>query len=89
MGRVGVELLPDGSAVATWVEFGNPNSQFRARRIDAAGTVGPAVRVADATGTRYPRVAQTANELLFAWTDTENGVPRIRAARASIPSAGQ
>jgi hypothetical protein len=89
LGRVGVELLPDGSAVATWVEFGNPNSQFRARRIDAAGTAGPAVRVADATGTRYPRVAQTPNELLFAWTDTENGVPRVRTARSALPPAGQ
>jgi len=89
LGRVGVELLPDGSAVATWVEFGNPNSQFRARRIDSAGTLGPAVRVSDATGTRYPRVAQTANELLFAWTDTENGVPRVRTARSALPPAGR
>jgi len=75
--------------VATWVEFGNPNSQFRARRVDGAGATGPTVRVADTTGTRYPRLAQTASELLFAWTDTENGMPRVKTARSSLPPAGR
>ena len=85
LGRVGVQLLPDGSAVATWVEFGQPNSQFRARWIDASGTEGPTVRVADSTGTRYPRLAQSGNELLFAWTETQNDEPHVRTARAALP----
>ena len=89
LGRVGVELLPDGSAAATWVEFGSPSSQFRARRVEASGGVGPAVRIGDSTGTRYPHLAQGANELLFAWTDNENGAPRVRTARASLPSASR
>ena len=84
LGRVGVELLADGSAVATWVEFNSDHSQFRARRVEPNGATGPSVRVADSTGTRYPRLAQAGDELLFAWTDTDNGQPRVRTARASL-----
>jgi hypothetical protein len=82
LGRVGVVLLSDGSAVGTWVEFANSTkpSTFMARRIDERGQRGTAVRIADSGGTRYPRTALSGNELLFAWTETVDGVPRVRAA---------
>jgi len=82
-GRVGVELLDDASAVVTWVEAASP-AMFSARRVDGRGRRGPAVRVAEATGTRHPRVARFGDEVLFAWTATESGAPRVLTARAPI-----
>jgi hypothetical protein len=34
-------------------------------------------------GSFYPRLAHVRNELLLAWTGTDNDVPRIRTARAT------
>ena len=92
LGRVGVALLADGSAAVTWVEFSAEHSQFRVRRVDArgdgaAGAKWPAADIAEASGTRYPRLAQVGDELLFAWTATEDGSPRVSVARAPLPPA--
>lgn len=84
LGRVDVELLSDGSAAATWVEFSDQKSYFMVRRLDATGRRGPAVRIGESSGTRYPRLARSGDELLFAWTDTEAGAARVRTARAVI-----
>ena len=84
LGRVGVTLLGDGSAVAGWVEYASENqpSILMVRRVNATGARGPAIRVAELGGMRYPRVARSGNELLIAWTETEKGGPRVRTARA-------
>jgi hypothetical protein len=91
LGRVGVELLADGSAAVTWVEFSAEHSQMRVRRVaaavDAVGARGPGADVAEASGTRYPRLAQAGTDLLFAWTATEDGSPRVKVARAALPAA--
>jgi hypothetical protein len=84
LGRVDVEMLDDGSAVATWVEAGNP-SQFKARRVDPSGVAGPSVRIADSSGTRIPRLGRAGDALVFAWTATENDQPHVRTARAALP----
>jgi hypothetical protein len=84
LGRLGVQLLPDGSAAVTYIEFANNHSQFRVRRISASGARSAAVTIAETSGSRYPRVARDGNELLFSWTDTGSGSSRIRTARASI-----
>lgn len=80
LGRVDVELLDDGSAVATWIEFGEQGSQFRARRITSAGERSLAVTIAGIAGSRasgYPRIARSGEDLVFAWTesstDSESG----------------
>jgi hypothetical protein len=84
LGRVGVELLRDGSAAVTWVESNEQRSSFMARRVDRTGRRGPAVRIGESSGTRIPRVARNGDELLFVWTETEGGAPRVRTARASV-----
>src|SRR5262249_3371862 len=59
IGRVDVELLADGSAVATWIEVGDGRSQFRARRVPPDGTRSAAVTIAGLAGGRaggVPRV---------------------------------
>lgn len=94
LGRVDVEMLDDGSAVATWVEYAEGRSDFRARRIDRAGARSAPVTVAGVSGGRasgFPRVARRGNELVFAWTasaapeGSENGALQVYTAVASLP----
>lgn len=89
LGRVDVALLDDGSAAATWIEFADGKSQFRMRRVTAAGERSPAVTVAGLAAGRtsgYPRMAQAGGELIFAWT--ESGSPsKVTTARVAVPKA--
>jgi hypothetical protein len=90
LGRVDIELLPDGSAVATWIEFADQRSQFSTRRVDPSGRKSAMTRVAEIAGARasgYPRVARSGDELVFAWTESTEGKLRVRTARADA-SAG-
>ena len=92
LGRVDVEVLPDGAAVATWIEFAGGRAQVLARRVTAEGERSPAVAIARVDATRssgYPRLARYGNELLFAWTETPpgpRGHPQLRTAAARLPS---
>ena len=89
LGRVDVELLPDGAALATWIEFADQRAQFRARRIDRAGLRSPAVTIAGIAGNRasgYPRAAMGRNEMVFAWTESaDGGALQVRTATAALP----
>ncbi len=76
LGHVDVELLDDGSAVATWVEFAGQRARFSVRRVEPSGVRSPAVAIAGASGGRvsgYPRLARQGDELLFAWTESAGG----------------
>jgi hypothetical protein len=74
LGRVDIEMLDDGSAIASWVEFANGKSQFKVRRLTASGQRSAALEVPGAGRTSgYPRMARAGNELILAWTDSENG----------------
>jgi hypothetical protein len=73
LGHVDIELLDDGSAVATWVEFANERSQFRARKVQASGERSKAVVLAgegEARVSGYPRMAKRGTDLVFAWTES-------------------
>jgi hypothetical protein len=72
LGRVGVVLLDDGSAVASWIEVTDKHAQFRIRRLDRSGTRSPAATVTDvamSVTSAYPRMARFGDELIFAWTE--------------------
>jgi hypothetical protein len=84
-GRVGLALLPDGSAAMTWVEFANQRSEFRLRRVEPSGARSAAVTVGQSGSTRIPRVTLHRNELVFAWTEDNKGSSRVRTARATVP----
>ncbi len=87
LGRVDVELLPDGSAVAAHVEYSNQRAQFRIRRVDASGGASLPGTVSGMAANRasgYPRMAQHDGELVFAWTDREGG-SQVRVATARVP----
>lgn len=87
LGRVDVELLADGSAVAAYIEFANQRADFRLRRITRAGEKSAPVVVSTVAGNRtsgYPRMALSGDELVFAWVDREGG-SQVRTAVARLP----
>lgn len=80
-GRVDVEMLDDGSAVASWIEFAKNRSQFRLRRVDRSGARSPSVSITQEANapTGYPRMARAGNELVLAWT--EGGIVKVAVAQ--------
>ena len=92
LGRVDVELLDDGSAVASWIEAAEGRTEFRIRRIgpdghrSAAQTIAP---MASGRGGGYPRMARHGSDLIFAWTETSGGATRVRTARAGLSANRQ
>ena len=89
LGRVDVELLSDGAALATWIEFADQRAQFRARRIDRAGTRAAPVTISSMANSRasgYPRAAIANGEVVFAWTESaDGGGLQVRTAAARLP----
>jgi hypothetical protein len=87
LGRVDVELLPDGSALAAYVEFASQRAQFRVRRIGADGSKSEPITVSGMAGNRssgYPRMVLSGDELVFAWTEREGGQSRVQTAMARV-----
>ena len=74
LGRVDIEMLDDGSAIASWVEFANGRSQFKVRRVTASGQRSAAADVPGAGRVSgYPRMTRSGDELILAWTEDEGG----------------
>lgn len=89
LGRVDVALLPDGSALATWIEFANQRSSFSTRRIEASGHTSPITTVSAIAGARasgYPRFAVHGDEVIFAWTEADGGQGMVKTAVARVLS---
>ncbi len=85
LGHLDVELLPDGSAVASWMEFSDGRSSLMVRRVDAAGARSDATAVPGANRVNgYPRMALAGNELVMAWGAVEDDGQWIRAAVAQV-----
>jgi hypothetical protein len=89
LGRVDIEMLADGSALATWIEFADQRAQFRARRINRNGTRSAPITIAGIAGARssgYPRAAVANGEVIFAWTESADaGSLRVRTAASPLP----
>ena len=89
LGHVDVEMLEDGSALATWEEFADKRGQFRARRVEKSGAKSPAIVIAGASGGRVsgvPRLARLGNQLVFAWTERpeKGGSGTVKTATATL-----
>jgi hypothetical protein len=90
-GRADVELMADGSAVASWIETTEQRAQFRVRRVQPSGVKSAAITVSEIAAGRasgYPRIASHGDEIVFAWTENANGRSQVRTAAASRPGAG-
>jgi hypothetical protein len=83
LGRLGVAMLDDGSAAVSWIESASGKSLFRVRRVMPNGERGPAVTIAETSGSRYSRIARHGDELLFAWTEGDTP-SRVRTARIRL-----
>jgi hypothetical protein len=87
LGRVDVELLEDGRAVAAWLEFVDEHAEWRLRLVNEAGDRGPATTVARVTSSRssgYPRIARQKDMLVLAWTDAGAEPPKISTATVRL-----
>lgn len=87
LGRVDIELLPDGSAAATYIESGTQPPQFRVRRVEASGRASAPLTVAGIEGNRtsgYPRLALHDGELTFAWIERDKDL-QVKTASARLP----
>ena len=87
LGRVDVELLPDGSAVAAYMEYADRRAQFRVRRITADGTKSAPITISGMAGNRssgYPRMVMNGDEVVFAWTERAEGKSQVRTATAVL-----
>jgi hypothetical protein len=88
LGRVDVALLPDGSAVASWLESSDKGGRIAIRRVTTAGEASAATTVATVSSGRisgYPRMAFHEGELVIAWTGGDASATRVLTAAAQIP----
>ena len=95
LGRVDIEILPDGSAIASWIEYANNRAEFFVRHIDRTGKRSSPVLVTPLMTGRssgYPRMALRGKELFFAWTESgslgssdSNDMLRVSMATALLP----
>jgi hypothetical protein len=94
LGMVDVELLDDGSAAATWVEFADGHRMFRLRRVEPNGNASAPVDLPGQESGRvsgYPRMSRDKDTLLFTWAESagqggaDDGSPtKIRGAIARL-----
>lgn len=85
LGRVDVELLPNGLAAVAWLERTDEEAAVRVRIVEADGGVGPATTVSATSESRssgFPRMARTGDSLLIAWTMIgDDGGMRVASLR--------
>jgi len=94
LGRVDVDLLENGSALVSWVEYAEGASDFKVRRVDKAGTKSPAIAVSPVSGGRasgFPKLARSGNDVIFAWSGSATpegdagGSLQVFTAVATLP----
>jgi hypothetical protein len=84
LGRVDLEMLPDGSVLVVWLERVGEGGEIRARRVTTAGTPDPSWTVSTTSPTRrsgFPRLVARESDVVFAWTDaSDDGGIRVATA---------
>ncbi|MCI0697209.1 glycoside hydrolase [candidate division KSB1 bacterium] len=71
IGRVDLILLPDNSALVSWMEQMESDGEIRVRRVRADGWRSESQTVAQSSAKRasgFPRMARHENEIVIAWT---------------------
>ncbi|MCZ6917899.1 MAG: sialidase family protein [Gemmatimonadetes bacterium] len=84
LGRVDLEMLPDGSVLVVWLEKVGEGGEIRARRVTTAGTADPSWTVSTTSPARrsgFPRLVARESDVVFAWTDASaDGGIRVATA---------
>ena len=94
MGRLDTVMLPDGSAVVTWLEAGNAASEagIYARRVYPDGGLSAPFPVAASSRARssgFPRTARHGPDaVLVAWTQTGEA-PQVRMSSVPLTALGR
>jgi hypothetical protein len=86
LGRVDVEMLDNGSALVSWLEFTANGSEFRVREVSPDGRRGPHVTITPASSDRqsgYPRMVRSGKDVIFAWTATRPAL-QVKTAGATL-----
>jgi hypothetical protein len=86
LGRVDVEVLPDGSAAVAYIDLAANRAELRVKRVRPSGAASAPVTIADLANDRssgYPRMALHGEELVFAWVDRKDG-SSVRTAVAHL-----
>ena len=92
LGRVDIEMLDDGTAVASWVEYAEGKTDLRLRRIDRSGgrsMAQPIVAVSGGRASGFPRMARQGDDVIFAWSESgendETGALKVSTAIVGLP----
>lgn len=88
LGHVDTVLLPDGSAVVSWLQSGKIGlGDMLARHVTSDGLIGATHKVASNVPARsVPQMALLGNDLVFVWTETGGKNTRIASARIPVES---
>ena len=81
LGRLGLVLLDDASAVVSWLADG----QIQVTKVNFDGSMTPPITVAETSGERasgFPQMVRLSDRLLFAWTDAAEKV--VKTASVDI-----
>lgn len=74
LGRVDVEMLPDGTALVSWIEWHEEMSELVVRHAGPDSIAGPATTITPISAERasgYPRMVIVGGDAFFAWVDVE------------------
>jgi len=86
-GRVDVAMLPDNSALVTWIErTGGDTAAVQSRRVLRDGKLGAATTIGSSSAARasgFPQIAVTGSDVFFAWT-VPGEKSAIRVAKAPL-----
>ena len=91
LGRVDIELLDDGTAIASWVEYAEGKTDLRLRRIDRTGARSAAQNIVGISGGRasgFPRMVRQDDELIFAWSESASANDEAGALKVSTAVVG-
>ena len=91
VGRVGVVLADDGTAIVSWVAATHEHATLLVRRIDPTGRRSAELaiaRVAAGPAGGVPRMARAGSELVFVWTEptVPSGLRGARVPLSSVPA---
>jgi len=88
LGHVDAVLLPDGSAVVSWLQSGKGGlGNLLARHVTPDGSMGtPLAIVSNVPARSVPQMVPFGEELVFVWTESSNKSSRIRSARLPTES---
>jgi hypothetical protein len=84
VGRVDALLLPDGSALVSWLERTADGTRVLARRVTGEGAVSETTTIGESSEERasgFPRIAAVGQRVFFAFTAPESGI-RVVASLA-------